>query len=204
MTIFSPIHIPYGDDSTWGRALDATQLKQRVQACREPVAKGRRKGITTREKGQRLEQLMVWLLPHIEGFRVTKTDIFATGRAQEVDIVIWNEKLPGGFPSFGEKVIVECKNWEQPVDSSDVAWFYWKMRFGGVRQGILVAAAGITGEGARRSHAQSIITLANMEEPSIRILVMTLSDIEQLTSREGLRNLIIDKDSAITAQAVFS
>ena len=155
---------------------------------------------TTREKGQRLEQLAIWLLPHLPGFRVRMTDFFSADYAQEIDVLVWNEQMQGGFPSFGERIIVECKNWERPVDSSDVAWFYWKMRLGGVREGILIAANGVTGEAQRRRAAQGILTAANADDPAKKIFVVTLAEIAALTSHTDLRELLIDKNLRLTGQ----
>ena len=197
MTGPAPLTIPRGDVSTWGEEFDIADLAERVQLCRDAAA-------TTREKGQRLEQLAIWLLPHIPGFQVRKTDVFNPDHSQEIDILVWNEKMPGGFPSFGENIIVECKNWEGRVDSSDIAWLYWKMRFGGVREAILIAANGITGMASRRRNAQAIVILANAEDPSRRIFVLTLSEIERLTTRDDLRELLIDKSLDLAAQAAFS
>jgi hypothetical protein len=118
--------------------------------------------------------------------------------------LVWNEQMVGGFPSFGEKIIVECKNWERRVDSSDIAWFYWKMRLGGVHEGILIAANGVTGKLSRRQAAQGIITMANAENPSKRIFVITLDEIAQIASYVDLRKLLIDKSMDLTAQAALT
>ena len=194
MTALRSITIPYGDARTWASPLDTAELAMRIRECRKASS-------TTSEKGQSLEQLMVWLLPHLPGFRVRAKDVFSSDHSQEIDILVWNEKIQdGGLPSFGEKLIVECKNWNRRVDSSDVAWFYWKMRVGGVREGILVAAKGVTGVRERRTSAQAILTAANGENPSVRILVITLAEIEKFTSSVDLRDLLIDKILLLTAQ----
>jgi Restriction endonuclease len=193
MTRPSHVTVPRGDPSTWGQVLDMAELAAHLDLCRAPAP-------TTREKGQRLEQLAIWLLPHLPGFRVRIVDFFSADHAQEIDLLIWNEQMQGGFPSFGEKIIVECKNWERPVDSSDIAWFYWKMRLGGVREGILIAANGVTGEMKRRRAAQGILTAANADDPARKIFVVTLSEIAGLTSYTELRELLIDKSLKLTGQ----
>jgi hypothetical protein len=197
MTSPAPVAVPRGDATTWMQELDTAELAAHVQACQAPTP-------TTRDKGRRLEQLAIWLLPHIPGFRMRRVNVFSADHAQEIDIAVWNEQMQGGFPSFGPKLIVECKNWDRRVDSSDVAWFDWKMRLGGVREGILIAAQGVTGTRSRRQAAQAIITAANSEDPPRQILVLTLSEIAGLTSSLQLRELLIDKSLDVTVQAAFA
>lgn len=187
-----PVSMPHGDVSTWTQPLDTSLLAEHVTDCR--CSNG-----TTRDKGQRLERLLCWLLPHVPGFRVHAVDMFSADHAQEIDLLLWNEQQAGGFPSFREKIIAECKNWTRPVDSSDVAWFDWKMRLGGVSEGILLAASGITGDPLRRSAAEGILAAANAEQR--RILVVTLDEVAALTSRQDLRDLLIGKVLNLTARA---
>jgi Restriction endonuclease len=196
MTPPTPLTLPRGDAITWSVELDVAELGDRVRLCQQSAA-------TTREKGQRLEELMVWLLPHIPGFQVRRRDVFDSEHSQEIDIVLWNERRSDGFAGFGEIIMVECKNWTRPVDSSDVAWFYWKMRMGGVREGLLIAASGITGEQNRLRNAREIVISANRDDPSRRIFVITLDEISALTSRDDLRSLIIDKYLDLTRLAPF-
>ncbi|GAA4472450.1 restriction endonuclease [Phytohabitans houttuyneae] len=186
------VPIPYGDDATWTQPLDTTLLTEYVAACKEQAR-------TTKEKGDRLESLLCWLLPHIPGFRAHTVNQFSADHSQEIDMLIWNERHPTGFPSFREKIMVECKNWIRKVDSSDVAWFDWKMRLGGVTEGLLVAANGITGDSSRRHDAESILAHANAEQR--RILVITLEEIGAITSRYNLRELLIEKVMGLSARA---
>jgi len=142
---------------------------------------------------------MTWLLAHLPGFSVRKRDTYSASRSQEIDLAIWNDQLPGGFPSFGSRVLVECKNTAERIDSSDVAWFYWKMRLGGVSDGILATSRGITGDVRRLTAAQEIVALANAEER--RIMVIDLDGIELLTSREDLRDLLIDSQLGLVTRS---
>lgn len=139
------------------------------------------------------------MLPHIAGFQATGVNLFSAGQASEIDVVLWNFQHPEGFPSFPDTLLVECKNWDDPVDSSHVAWFDWKLRLGGARLGILVAASGITGNPERKSQAWSIVQAANMN--GRRILVVSLDDIAALGSRSDLRDLLIKKASLLAVRA---
>jgi Restriction endonuclease len=163
-----------------------------VLACRDEPP-------TSREKGQRLENLMTWLIAYLPGFVVKRRNAWSSSGAQEVDLVVWNEQHPGGFPSFSSKMLIECKNTADPVDSRDVAWFYWKMRLGGVNDGILAAANGITGDVDRQTAAREIVALANAEER--HIMVVDLASIASLTSREALRGLLIDRQLGLVTRS---
>lgn len=185
-----PVTVPRGDVTTWMTALDQVQLAAHVAACNSAVGPA---------KGKPLEQFLVWLLAHVPGFEVTLTNIFNHGGSNEVDLTVWNGQLQGGFPSFGDSILVECKNWSEPVDSSAVAWFDWKMRLGGATIGILVAANGITGVAERTTAAWSIVSVANMD--GRRILVVTLAELAALTCADDLRKLLVRKASLLTANA---
>lgn len=185
MTGPAPVSIPHGDDTTWTQSLDTALLAAHVEHCRADAP-------NSREKGQRLEQLICWLIAHVPGFRVVKVDKFSDDHSQEIDVLLWNEQIDRiGFPQFGSTILVECKNWTRRVDSSDVAWFDWKMRLAGASEGILVAASGVTGDRGRREFAQAILSAANSQQR--RILVLTLEEIADLTSRHDLRELLIGK-----------
>jgi Restriction endonuclease len=203
MTVPAPIEqppaiftLPIGDPAKWSQTLDTTELKRHVAWCRN-------RGSSTRETGDRLEALACWLISHLAGFSAEHKNVFSEDGAQEIDIIFWNEQLANGFVSFGSKVIVECKNWARRVDSSDIAWFAWKMRLGGVTDGILIAANGITMNKSRREDAVAILAMTNSDEPSRRIYVLTLEDIEGVSSTDDLRKLLIRKSMNLTARTPF-
>lgn len=133
---------------------------------------------------------MVWLIAHLPGFVVRKRDEFSHSHAQEIDLAVWNDQLPGGFPSIGSKVLIECKNTGRRVDASDVGWFYWKMRFGDVSDGILATSAGITGDQRLLTAAREIVALANAE--GRHIMVVELDALAAIRTRQELRDLLID------------
>lgn len=193
----APVTLPIGDRERWSSPLDVAELAAHVAWCRASVR-------TTREKGTRLEGLLAWLLSYLPGFRAERANLYSEDGAQEVDLFLWNEQLPEGFPNFGAQIMCECKNWNRPVDSSDVAWFDWKMRLGGVTEGVMLAASGITARASRREAAVGILTAANADSPARKIHVITLDDVERLTITRELRDLIIEKSLGLAARAPFS
>jgi hypothetical protein len=138
--------VPRGDATTWMTALDVSELTNRVNSCTSAVGQA---------KGAELEQLAVWLFPHVDGLRVTHADVYSADGSQEIDLAVWNDDTP--WSAFGSELLVECKNWDRRVGSAEVAWFDWKMRLAGVTTGILLSANGITGDQRYLEHARAIV-----------------------------------------------
>lgn len=190
-----PIGVPFGDQQLWTDPLDGSELARHIDHCKAPAP-------STTEKGQRLERLMVWLLSHLPGMTARRTNTFSLDGAQEIDVSFWNDEHPEGFPGATTgRILGECKNWQRPVDSSDVAWFAWKLRLASVSHGVLFAANGITMDGQRRHYAVGVLTRALEEDRTI--LVLTLDDIAAVSSTADLRSLLIDKQLALGAQDPF-
>lgn len=191
------VTLPVGDPARWASTLDVAELKRHVDWCRAPAT-------STTDKGTRLEQLACWIFSHIPGLTAEKKNTFSDDGAQEIDILFWNHQHSDGFQTFGDTVMVECKNWERKVDSGDVAWFDWKLRLGGANVGILVAANGITSEASRRQAAVGILAQANADRPPRRILVVTLDDIEAIASTDDLKRLLRHKALGLAGRDPFS
>ncbi|HKB51170.1 MAG TPA: restriction endonuclease [Solirubrobacterales bacterium] len=136
------------------------------------------------EKGRALENLIAYLFELIPGMFVTARNTMDVGGAQEIDIAFWNEGHPEGLRLFDYVLLVECKNWSEPVGHAELAVFSDKLRSRGRPQGILVAANGITGDPAllSRAHRQ----LSRALEEGREILVLTRAEIEALEDTEQL------------------
>ena len=63
--------------------------------------------------------------------------------SQELDLVFWNDQQCEYFKQAGAEILVECKNWEVPVGSAEVAWFLEKMRQRRVSHGFFVTRSGV-------------------------------------------------------------
>jgi hypothetical protein len=185
-----PIDVPYGSETTWSAQLDLAALKARVTAARTAQF----------GKGPVLEDLAVWLLAHIPGFSVLQTNTWSFGRASEIDATIFNWQHDAGMRAMKPPILVECKNWEDPVDSAAVAWFDWKLRLAKCEYGFLITANGITGNPAERSAAYQIVALARGDRRTI--LVFTLEELENLTRTDDLRHLIALKICTVAGAAL--
>jgi hypothetical protein len=118
-------------------------------------------------------------------------DQLNVSRSEEIDIAFWNEKHPRGLHFLPNIVIVECKNWSEPVGSEEVNWFSTKLRNRGLAFGILIAANGVTGDALDRTGAHSIIADALRE--GRQIVVLTLQDLRGIADTYQLIRLFKEK-----------
>ncbi|MHB8577256.1 MAG: restriction endonuclease [Dehalococcoidia bacterium] len=113
---------------------------------------------------------------------------FNPARSQEIDIVLWNDRVPAGLWFLPEILLVECKNWTNPTGSAEVAWFDHKIRSLGQEYGILIAANGITGDRRRLDFAHDIVRYALGQRR--RLLVVTAADLRNLTRPAEISELL--------------
>ena len=111
-------------------------------------------------------------------------------QTEEIDIAFFIED--GGALRFASwMLLVECKNWSNPVGSEAVSWFDTKLRHRGVEFGILVAVNGITGDSDSITAAHSIVSQALGEKR--RLVVITLAELLTLSHSDELVKLIKTK-----------
>jgi hypothetical protein len=148
-------------------------------------------GLNTALKGKALEDLICYLFSKIPGVEITKRNTMNVSSTEEIDVAIWNDKKPKGLYYLPHVVLVECKNWSNPVSSIEVNWFASKLESRGRDFGILVANNGITGDSADLTNAHSI--LARHLERGRQIIVIDRSEIQQFRETKDLVNLIKEK-----------
>jgi len=153
------------------------------QVVTDHFARGDR-AATSSEKGRALEDLIAYLFGRIPGLAVTARNTLDVPGAQEIDVAFWNEGDPEGLRFFDRVLLVECKNWGEPVGHQELAVFSDKLRSRGRPQGILVAANGVTGDAILLSQAHRQI--ARSLEDGREILVVTRAEIESLTDTTDL------------------
>ena len=161
-----------------------------------------RTAATTRAKGQALESLVSYMFSKIPGVTVTKRNALNVFASEEIDVAFWNEKDPEGIPFLPNIILVECKNWGNPVGSSEVSWFDTKLRNRGLSFGVLVALNGITGNPADLTSAHSIIAGSLREQRNI--VVITSEDIMLLRDATQIIRLFKEKlcELAVTGTAL--
>ena len=146
---------------------------------------------TTFQKGRVLEDLVCYLFEQVPGVSIGKRNALNTFESEEIDVAFWNRMDADGFYFLPNIILVECKNWSQPVGSEEVNWFDSKLKRRGQPFGILIAANGITGNSQKIEAAHEIIRVALSE--GRQLIVITRSEIENLRSTEDLVKLIQEK-----------
>jgi hypothetical protein len=145
----------------------------------------------TTAQGRALEDLVCYLFGLVPGIDVATRNRLNAFDAEEIDVAFWNQRSQRGLHFLPSILLVECKNWSNPVGSQEVSYFATRLRHRGCDHGVLVAANGITGaaEDLTRAHQQIAAALAEGQ----KILVLTRDEIERLSTTGGLVRLLKQK-----------
>jgi hypothetical protein len=150
---------------------------------------------TTMEKGDALEDLIAYLFELIPGISITQRKQRNPGGVGEIDIAFWNDGPPEGLRQFDKFILIESKNWTQRVGYPEIVLFNEKLESRGMTFGIMVAAAGITGDAAGRTDAHH--ALFSFLRSGREILILTKAEIIALRTTEELVDLLIRKRLAL-------
>ena len=138
--------------------------------------------ITPKEKGDRLEAIAQHLTSLLPGC-VPRANLLSADKAFESDIVVANVYTQPTIISdlFGRYILVECKNYAQPVDVARVGYFLHRMRMVHAPFGIIFASRSVTGSKLTEDEqaARSLIRRAFHEDGSICV-VIDQDDLEHL------------------------
>ncbi len=146
---------------------------------------------TTADKGKALEDLACYLFEKVPGLSLSQRNVKNVYDTEEIDVSFWNEQYPSGLKSLDAVLLVECKNWSNPVGSIEVNWFLTKIQNRSLDFGILIAANGITGNTADKKEAHDVVSKALAR--GIRMVLLTRDEIENLKSSGELVTLIKQK-----------
>lgn len=135
--------------------------------------------LTTKEKGDRLEDLATYLFLLIPGL-IPRRNLVEETLAFESDIVIRNLTMSTNVFAdlLGRHFLAECKNWESSVGVMDIGYFLYRMRLTHAHFGVIFAKSGITGDQNQERAAYSLIRKAFHEDGNICIVI----DNESLSS----------------------
>lgn len=143
---------------------------------------------TTTNQGRALEDLICYIFEKIPGIELAKRNVLNSFHTEEVDIALWNNQHRNGLYFLPNIILIECKNWSNPVGSQEVAYFSQRLQNRGRDFGVFVAANGITGipDDLNRAHYEIAMALAR----GLHIVVLTRSEIESLTDTTQLVNMM--------------
>lgn len=152
------------------RLLDAVSLAMHSQA-----------------KGEAYEKLIAYLFESVPGCIVDRdiTNVFGT---EQIDVAVGNIHEVGGLRLLPSIFLVECKNWDDPVDSQAIGYFFNILASRALELGVLIAANGVTGDvvSGRHSHALGL----GAAPRGIKMIVITNDDIARLTQPADFVDLL--------------
>jgi len=130
-------------------------------------------------KGKAYEALVAYLFSSVPGCIVEPgiTNVFGT---EQIDIAVGNLTTENGLYLFPRIFLVECKDWDQPVDSKTVGYFLNILAGRSIDVGVLVAANGITGNLADTTHAHALGLAAAAR--GIKLIVITTDEVTAMSS----------------------
>ncbi|MDR3638498.1 MAG: restriction endonuclease [Isosphaeraceae bacterium] len=143
---------------------------------------------TNDEKGDLFENLVEYLFSKVPGVPQVRRNVTSVFRSEELDLVVSNDKHPNGLVSLNTWIPVECKTTRGPIGSHELQVFIAKIERRSLDFGISIAWRGITGDAQLLTGAHDHASTALMK--GIRIIVITRTDIEKLSSTEDLVGLI--------------
>ncbi|MFS0732306.1 restriction endonuclease [Microbacterium sp. 1P10UB] len=151
---------------------------------------------TTTERGDALEDLIVYLFELVPGIADTQRKARNPGNVGEIDVAFWNDAPDDGLRGFDTFVLVECKNWSTRVGYEEIVVFHDKLESRGRSFGIMVAASGVTGNAESRTAAHH--ALFGYLRTGLEIVVLTRCEIEHLATTDDLVKLLKRKRLALT------
>ena len=147
--------------------------------------------VTSKAKGDALEEAICLCLESLAGIEVIERNCISAPGSSEIDIVLHNKKSGANSAvAFLDTIIlVECKNWASPVDSKAIRDFLAKVKAAKVKEGILIAANGITGDAKDVTRGHDVIRQA-FDTDGTKIIVLTRAEIESFSSAADVMNAI--------------
>lgn len=134
---------------------------------------------TSDAKGKLYEELLKYLFEGVPGC-IAERNLTNVFRTEQIDVAVGNAQSYDGLWLLPHVVLVECKDWDKPVDSTAVGYFMNILTGRGIELGVLVAASGITGNRDDLTNAHAIGLHGSPR--GIKIVVITAEEIAGLQS----------------------
>lgn len=129
---------------------------------------------TNDEKKKTLEKLATFLFSSIDKSISVLPNVRTS--TEEIDLLLKNESTAPFWQRLGSPIFVECKNWSTPVGTNVLRDFKGKMETQGIRNGILISVAGITGDSWRGAKAY----LKEQKMIGYFIILLDQKDLEEI------------------------
>lgn len=138
-------------------------------------------------RGRLFEDLLTYIFECVPEVRVVQNSVNFFG-AEQVDIAVGHR---GAFGSLPNHFLVECKNYEHPVDSKAVGYFLYICISKKVQLAVICASNGLTGNADDLTYAHSLALAASAL--GLRLVVLTRNDIVNLTDHLSIVELLEDR-----------
>jgi hypothetical protein len=166
------------------------------------LAPGDEKGASHVVKGRALEAALRYVFEKVPGLQCEMERVKNASASEEIDLFFSNVRHEDGLRRFGNELLVEAKNWADPVGAIEISWFATKLRRRNQAVGVLVAAHGITGGLELRSAA--VGQLGQALQDGQEVLILERKELEAVSSGERLARLLEKKrDHLVGRQDVF-
>ena len=158
------------------------------------------------DKGNTLEDLATYLTLLIPGW-IPQRNVMTKYNEFESDIIVSDRTQAANLNAelFGRHILVECKNWKDPVGVQDVGYFLYRMILTRTKFGILFASNGITGSSEKsqgRDAATSLIHRAFAHNGYICIVLST-KDLHELKNGQSFWTMIVEKAEEVRFVRVY-
>jgi hypothetical protein len=155
---------------------------------------------TTTEIGNRLEDLVAYILGPLDGVVVTHRKAMNAAQSEEKDIWFRHQAHLSGLPFSDPLIPVECKNEDKAATADEVTRFATKIRRSGGSDGLLVARAGLGGP-TKFTGAHEAIHMELAQ--GIKITVVIGLDIAGLRSTDDLVDLLVDRYTELRVRETY-
>jgi len=141
--------------------------------------------------GNKLEMLVTYLFSCVDGFEPI---LHKTTSGFHFDVIIRNlvkdHKL---IESLGEYIGIECKNLTDTVSGEQLSHFIQKLKFSGIKCGIMFSRRGISGSGYKKLMYGRSVQIKAFNRDGIIVFGMTNGDLERIVNGENLLSILLHK-----------
>lgn len=149
-----------------------------------------KKDITAKEKGDRLEHLVSYLFASESGFEFLGS---TSSPDSQNDLLIRNRHEDAAIASLGDYFIVECKNWDDPVDAASIREFAGKLHAAKVKSGILVSKKDTTGIKHPGRGARETISKEYLQDATAILVLNENHIIDVVAGKISLATVLLEQ-----------
>jgi len=198
--------------TTWSEK-DVCEYKKLLEKLKEPSIDGE----TTKEKGNKLEELISFIINKSYFFEVHSN--IHTGTNEIDEVIVLSKQGKQAMSSYGisrdlleintDVILGECKNYQSRLNVTYVGKFYSLMVASGVSFGIIFTQNGLTGVENEYRDAQGLIKVLRIIEKyknrndDFFILSFELEDYEKIGEGRSIFDLIKSKKLAIQCASTY-